>query len=1467
MTSSKYFEKTTPEILGKAQNDPQEFSVDRLKDSLSTRIKSSLFRGLVPVGFRLARILARINLSFAVLNLIGIKWIIRAVDIQEILEKPDIFKVPFGPEMTALAGGVNFALGDDGDEHARQREVMERIFRDEDLPLIAENVAFVAKGLLKDAGGEIDALEDYLVPILTLACLRYFGIKSDDPKSFAHWNLAVSLLIFADPTGNEETRNTAFAAAENLCSEIDTSIKCRASEDRTLLGRVLQLRESQESLQDGTLLSDFLANERIRSMFVGMISGNTPTLLISAGNALEVLLRRHPSAMQKLREAALLGQEGKQTVTNIVMEAARFQPAVFPGQFRHVTENAVLEGERTSNYKFKQGDIVCVATTSAVLDRRARKKPYAFRPGWPAEPDFMFGHGIHNCIGKNLAIEIMTTAFQELFRQPDIRPKHKLTWIKRLGAFPYNVKMNYQPALPSDRQTMMTIGIPMAAGQVSELRNLLETEFENPAVKPLNRALTATKLVHNMSMFVAELTYRNKPKPMLIVEINADGQVQEILEAIENAAGDLLEPVLAMSGKPRDVSTAGYLSEHIAQLQTYPWGGIGLMFNGIGEFSVEQIREEKELFSLASEIVEEYLPNLQSHGNVAKHMVEEIREYLECDPKFSQQIVKLQERGQNQAAQLVQSRLDRGKELRHLLYRPSSKTVAFADYKDVTFHQAVRSYVFSPGALFFYAMTLILVSILAYWLGDFEPRGVQNSTWLSHFVQWFTNLIVIYAIAISAFLMIATAAVWRFLHNEANDVVDDRYAAPDHIRAIEEQECRREYLQNQISAVNTLKPGFLRKLALAGAFHAIKAEVQHWFRPGFVVDIGTIRHAKWFRLPKTDQMIFQANYDGSWESYLEDFSNKAYQGQNASWGNCEGFPRTRGLILKGAQDGDRFKRWVRRRQVLTSFWYCRFPDLTNTQIRLNALIRDGLARVKTESEAREWLSYLGSRPRPSESLESEEVQSLIFRGFKRKKNSACVALHFPGGNEKLAGRKRFLKELMAESAGKPKLAFGDTGHKGSIFFVGLSADGMVKLGLPDDDANDGLRSFPPAFVQGMGGRSAILGDFHKNTHSQWDWADKWPGGSGNKTTDMIVVVMASSKPNVTIAIKKIQDCWEDGVVEKLKRIDSDLLTTTDKDAKDTPAISDKEPFGFRDGISQPVIKGTHRHALSNRTRDCLEPGEFILGYPDNKLNFPPSPFVFQRRDSKRELPDDPENLADNFANFSESRSRQKDLGRNGSYMVIRQLEQDTQAFWQQAEELADRVRVAQDNEDIDAEWIAARMVGRWKSGHPLVRFPTKASIKSEQGEKANGFLFGRDDAPGFRCPHGAHIRRSNPRDSFAPDSKAQIEISNRHRILRRGRPYKEMLGRKVKQGLLFLCFNSNIERQFEFVQQTWSSSESFHGLRGETDPLLHPGSGTDFTIPTPNGPIKLKKVQGHVSLKGGGYFFLPGRSALEYFVS
>ena len=170
------------------------------------------------------------------------------------------------------------------------------------------------------------------------------------------------------------------------------------------------------------------------------------------------------------------------------------------------------------------------------------------------------------------------------------------------------------------------------------------------------------------------------------------------------------------------------------------------------------------------------------------------------------------------------------------------------------------------------------------------------------------------------------------------------------------------------------------------------------------------------------------------------------------------------------------------------------------------------------------------------------------------------------------------------------------------------------------------------------------------------------------------------------------------------------------------------------------------------------------------------------------------------------------LLRNGTFMVWRKLEQDVPLFRRWLRHLA--------GEDPgEQERVAAKVVGRWREGGSLIRSPD-ASTAAGRGA---GFSYARD-RDGLRCPLGAHVRRANPRDSMG----WRTERTKRHRIVRRGMPYGPRLpadtreGDGQERGLIFVCLNASITRQFELVQAHWLLDGDVFGLGREQDLLLAP---------------------------------------------
>jgi putative iron-dependent peroxidase len=228
---------------------------------------------------------------------------------------------------------------------------------------------------------------------------------------------------------------------------------------------------------------------------------------------------------------------------------------------------------------------------------------------------------------------------------------------------------------------------------------------------------------------------------------------------------------------------------------------------------------------------------------------------------------------------------------------------------------------------------------------------------------------------------------------------------------------------------------------------------------------------------------------------------------------------------------------------------------------------------------------------------------------------------------------------------------------------------------------------------------------------------------------------------------------------------------------------------------------------------------------------------------------------------------------NGSYLAVRQIEQHLDKFRQW--ETSDPAYQAGAGEPT----LAEKIIGRRKSGEPLGQGQVAAGANPADQD----FSFRVGDAEGFQCPRGSHIRRANPRDTLGWDVGSGVANSKLHRLLRRGRAYRDKpecgdpgtascqasAGRQdCGKGLFFIALNADLDRQFEFVQQRWIASAKFADLWNETDPALGVGSGREFSIPgcQPIGR-RLNGLPQFTTVIGGGYFFMPSLRALEFIAS
>ncbi len=498
----------------------------------------------------------------------------------------------------------------------------------------------------------------------------------------------------------------------------------------------------------------------------------------------------------------------------------------------------------------------------------------------------------------------------------------------------------------------------------------------------------------------------------------------------------------------------------------------------------------------------------------------------------------------------------------------------------------------------------------------------------------------------------------------------------------------------------------------------------------------------------------------------------------------------------------------------------------------------------------------------------------------------CFAWPENGPDSTRVGKGEWLKNL----AGIAPITDAD-GKEHPAAALAFTYSGLQKMGLPADT----LATFSQPFREGMYQEDRLrrLGD---RKLDEWEptvipngpiWSGnvavvepKAPAVAASNirapkedkeyqtqtavTVHALLLLYGHTEKETADWADKVQGTLAAGNVQIVRRLRLQLFT-------DPNTGLPREHFGFADGISQPVPyqadeeTGDKVLVMSDNSpavRDDVHGvplGDILMGHINSHHESAPGPFVATDDPAcnSRLLPG---GAPAGFLNF----------GLNGSYLVVRELRQYVGAFWQSMEKVAAELR-AQDPSasHVDADWIAERIIGRTTDGDMLCPGAPGHLGRDAYGGPENQFRYRKGDPDGFGCPMGSHVRRANPRDGLAKNVKSGdtlLDAANYHRILRRGRKFgpPAPADRKddgAERGLLFMCLNTDIARQFEFVQQTWLLNSSFATLFDETDPLVGPQGR--FTIPT--DPLRrIANVETFIQMAGGEYFFLPSMPALDY---
>jgi len=375
--------------------------------------------------------------------------------------------------------------------------------------------------------------------------------------------------------------------------------------------------------------------------------------------------------------------------------------------------------------------------------------------------------------------------------------------------------------------------------------------------------------------------------------------------------------------------------------------------------------------------------------------------------------------------------------------------------------------------------------------------------------------------------------------------------------------------------------------------------------------------------------------------------------------------------------------------------------------------------------------------------------------------------------------------------------------------IAFTFNGLRGLGVNEAS----LSTFPEEFRQGMVARADILGSVGANH------PDHWIGDLTSPALHAIIILFARD-------VAERDRCEQEHRRYLSTLTGVHVLSSLNLEALPPFDGVAREHFGYRDRLSQPVIEGTGEQPTPG-SGPAIRAGEFFLGYTDESGMMTPLP--------QPEL-----------------------LSRNGSYLAYLRMEEHVGAF-------RDFLRQQAETSD-QQERLAAKLMGRWRSGAPLVLAPDKDDpVLGGDLQRTNDFLYKDADPHGYRCPIGSHIRRMNPRDT--------AENMSRRKMIRRGGTYGPPLPEGapedgVERGIAAFIGCASLIRQFEFAMNVWVNDPTFKDLGNERDPIVGTQDGT-FDMTIPNRPIRkrIKGLPSFTTIRGGAYFFLPGIRALRFLAS
>ena len=453
-------------------------------------------------------------------------------------------------------------------------------------------------------------------------------------------------------------------------------------------------------------------------------------------------------------------------------------------------------------------------------------------------------------------------------------------------------------------------------------------------------------------------------------------------------------------------------------------------------------------------------------------------------------------------------------------------------------------------------------------------------------------------------------------------------------------------------------------------------------------------------------------------------------------------------------------------------------------------------------------------------LDLSDIQGIVLRGYMMP-----ALRHHVLRIEDPSNARSFIGDLVSGGSALPQVTTSEewAAKPDVCLNLGLSYAGLQALEVP----HESLTTFPSEFVEGPVTRADRLGDVGASA------PEHWKGGLAEDGVHVVATLFAVGAGQLDAASLRLRERWSsDGGVSEVSHHDGHVFP--ENFAQPTRLLLH---FGYSDGFSQPRVEGGPAQGLPDPLPRAPA-GEFILGYESQ------------------------------FPGLTYRVPQPSELGLNGSFGVLRILEQDVAGF----ETFLHRAAA---DTGLDEETVAAKLCGRWRNGVPLVLSPDTASPPEPFPlERYNDFDYIEsdsgawpDDRRGYTCPVGAHIRRVNPRSQPVAGGGGHL-----HRLIRRGlpygRPYDPDNPDDEERGLVGFFIGVSIADQFEFIMSRWIDDGLFAAGLGRTkDPLVGNNDPTDsrFVIPVANGdPQVITGFSSFVTTRGTMYCFIPSLTALRW---